>query len=99
MESERVAMGQVVLSKAGRDKDSYFIVVEITGNGYVLISDGYTRKIENPKRKKLKHLVVHSKIAYDIKDKIEANMKLNNGDINNCLKSLGLVDQSNKREV
>ena len=93
MESEKITLGQIVHSKAGRDKGNFFIVVGMSGDEYVLISDGDIRKIENPKKKKVKHLVFHDMMAKDIKDKIEANIKINNGDIKNSIRSLGLVKE------
>lgn len=50
-------LGQLVVSLAGRDKDLICTVVGISEDeGYVLIADGRIRKVENPKKKKLKHL-------------------------------------------
>ena len=50
-------LGQLVVSLAGRDKGC---VCAVVGNpddeGYVLIADGRIRKVETPKKKKLKHL-------------------------------------------
>jgi ribosomal protein L14E/L6E/L27E len=97
--SEEIVLGQIVHSKAGRDKDRYFIVIDILNNDYVLISDGYLRRVEKPKRKKIKHLVVHDMIADDIKSKLEKNIRVNNGDIRNSLKLLGMNNQSNNKEV
>lgn len=51
-----IQIGSVVKAKAGRDKDKFFVVVNILGNGYVLICDGKTHKLENPKKKNIKHL-------------------------------------------
>lgn len=48
-------IGQVVRSKAGRDNGKAFIVVRIEDN-YVYVADGATRKLECPKKKKLKHI-------------------------------------------
>ena len=56
-----LTLGQVVYSKAGRDKGKKFIVVDIVDELYVMISDGDLRRIENAKRKKLKHLSHHCK--------------------------------------
>lgn len=99
MESDRIVLGQVVHSKAGRDKDKYFLIVGILNKDYVLISDGDLRKIEKPKKKKLKHLVIHEILASNIKEKFEANMKINNSDVKNYLNSLGLISQSDCKEV
>lgn len=95
MESDKIDLGQVVYSKAGRDKGKYFLVIGMMENGYALISDGDTRKLEKPKRKKIKHLVIYNMIAYDIKEKIDTGIKITNGDLRNSLKSLGLINQSN----
>lgn len=93
MESERITLGQIVHSRAGRDKGKFFIVVGMSGDEYVLISDGDIRKIEKPKKKKVKHLVFHDMKAMNIKVKIEANIKINNSDIKNSMKSLGLIKE------
>ena len=47
--------GQVVRSKAGRDKDSFLAVVAIEPP-CALVCDGRQRPLERPKRKKLRHL-------------------------------------------
>ncbi len=50
-------LGQLVVSLAGRDKGCICAVVgESDEEGFVLIADGKVRKVEKPKKKKLKHL-------------------------------------------
>ena len=48
-------VGRVVISKSGRDKNTWFVVIKVE-NQYVYIVDGKARKLENPKKKNLKHL-------------------------------------------
>lgn len=48
--------GLVVKAKAGRDKDYFFVIVDVLDNGYVKIANGKSRKIDNPKLKNIKHL-------------------------------------------
>ena len=49
--------GRLFVSLAGRDKDCICAVVGMSEDeGYVMIADGKKRKVENPKKKKLKHL-------------------------------------------
>jgi len=48
-------IGQVVFALAGRDKGRYFVVLRCDG-AYALLSDGKTRRLEKPKRKKMIHL-------------------------------------------
>ena len=50
-----ISKSDVVISTAGRDKDGLFYVIK-TEENFVYIADGKRRKIENPKRKKLKHV-------------------------------------------
>lgn len=58
--------GSVVKSIAGHDKNCYFIVVKVE-EGYVNIADGKERKLEKPKRKSIKHILVTSK-KFDFKE-------------------------------
>lgn len=46
-----IAIGQVVKSRAGRDKGRIFLVLDIVDNQYVKIVDGDLRKLDNPKQK------------------------------------------------
>ena len=64
-------LGQVVLSKAGRDSGRCFAVVEIVSPDYVKIADGDLRRIKNAKLKKVKHLKTTEVVLDKIKDKLE----------------------------
>ena len=48
--------GQVVKSKAGRDKERFFVVVE-ADTRHAKIADGKHRKLAKPKVKNILHLV------------------------------------------
>lgn len=48
--------GQIVISKAGRDKGTALVVTAITELG-VLVCDGKQRPLERPKRKNPRHLL------------------------------------------
>ena len=47
--------GRVVLSIAGRDAGRLFLILSVEGD-FALIADGKVRRLEAPKRKRLKHL-------------------------------------------
>ncbi|MDR1260175.1 MAG: hypothetical protein LBJ83_00355 [Oscillospiraceae bacterium] len=47
--------GRVVKSLAGRDKGAFFAVVDFD-NIYCFLVDGDLRKLEKPKKKKIKHV-------------------------------------------
>lgn len=50
-----IVKGSIVRAMAGRDKENFFVVLEVDSK-YALIADGKRRKIEHPKKKKLIHL-------------------------------------------
>lgn len=58
-----ISPGQLVRSKAGRDKDRLFIIIGIIDDQYVTIVDGDLRRVEKPKRKKIRHLSKINKIS------------------------------------
>lgn len=56
-----LTLGSVVRSVAGRDAKRIFAVIAVEEDsgaegGYVWLADGRLRRIEKPKRKKLRHL-------------------------------------------
>ncbi len=81
-------LGQIVLSKCGRDKSRYFIVVSIDENKeYVYLSDGDLRKMEKPKKKKIKHIVpLH--IDETLKSKLISGERVTNPEIKRHLRSV-----------
>ncbi|MDD3224053.1 MAG: RNA-binding protein [Clostridium sp.] len=84
-------LGAVVYSKAGRDIGKKFIILDIINNEYVYISDGDLRKVEKPKKKKLKHLKFTEIFSQEIKDEIlNGEKKISNSEIRKFLKSLGI---------
>lgn len=78
-------LGRVVISKAGRDKDRVFVIVDILDKEYVLLADGKLRPENKPKKKKLRHLRFTDIIAEEIKKDIISGEKLNNSTIKRCL--------------
>lgn len=93
---ENIRPGQVVISKAGRDKKRRFIVKSIIDENHVYISDGDLRKIEKPKKKKLKHIKVTNIIADTIGKKLSENGNVEDFEIRDFLSSLKI---ENKQEV
>lgn len=52
-------VGMVVTSRAGRDAGDRYVVVGTGDHDMVLVADGRRRAAGRPKRKNVKHLVVH----------------------------------------
>ena len=89
-----ITLGQIVHSKAGRDKGKYFIVVGIVDDEYVMIADGILRKVLNPKKKKKKHLVIHDMFSEEFITKTKGKMPINDSELKKCLQSI-VVDKLN----
>jgi ribosomal protein L14E/L6E/L27E len=81
--------GRIATSCAGRDKGRSFIIVGVFDNQHVYIADGSLRKLENPKKKKLRHLKVHDIVVEGIRTKINDKKQVFNAEIRNCLLSHG----------
>ncbi len=47
--------GQIVCSKAGSDKNGFSVITEV-GEETVYICDGKRHKLQNPKKKNIKHI-------------------------------------------
>ena len=80
-------LGEIVYSKAGRDSERQFVVVEILDDKYVLISDGSYRRFEKAKRKKVRHLELTGIVMEPIKEKIENRIRVSNAEIRKALAS------------
>jgi len=50
-----ISKGSLVYSRAGKDKGQLFLVLGCE-NGYVYYTDGKTRKVSKPKKKKIIHI-------------------------------------------
>lgn len=64
--------GQLVISKAGRDKGRMFIIQGVVETDFVRLVDGKLRPLEKPKRKKIIHLQA-TNIHTDILDQPHVN--------------------------
>lgn len=55
-EKPQVQVGMIAISLAGHDKDKPFVVTAEVSREFVLIADGKSRRVENPKLKRKRHL-------------------------------------------
>jgi ribosomal protein L14E/L6E/L27E len=67
--------GLIVRSAAGRDKNNFFVVIDCDLQ-YAHISDGKSRPISKPKKKKRKHLFVTNTLLDEAL--LETNKKIKN---------------------
>lgn len=86
-----IAPASLIRVTAGRDKDDYFMVCDIPEENYVMICNGRRRKIEAPKKKKLKHIESLDYSLAPIKEKLENGKKISNSDVRKSIRS-ALID-------
>lgn len=89
--TKELEIGQLVKSKAGRDKDKVFMVLSVVDEHYVMVVDGNLRKLENPKKKKVKHLKPLKFICENVLNCETEGKNLNDALIRKELKNSGLI--------
>ncbi|MDE7454332.1 MAG: KOW domain-containing RNA-binding protein [Clostridia bacterium] len=87
MSKEDLKIGSVVLSTQGRDKDAYFVVVNIDlKHGYAYLADGGMRKLNAPKKKNLKHISNSGTVLESIATKLETGKKVFDSEVKSALR-------------
>ena len=89
MNSFPMEVGRVVLSRAGRDQGHVFVIVDVIDENYVAIANGCQRKVDNPKKKKIKHLVAKPELLEEIQEKIFAKKRIFDSEVRNKLDAIG----------
>jgi ribosomal protein L14E/L6E/L27E len=88
--------GRVVESIQGRDRGNCFLVLE-ADNGIVRIADGLRHKLENPKKKKTKHLRAKP-VLLDLKALRPEGGALQDSDLRRALEANGFAEKRSLRE-
>ena len=86
-------IGKVVLSLAGRDKDHLYVIINVFDDQYVLLANGDTKRINKPKKKKVKHLDFLEDIDEEIRSAIISERKDTDLKIKRFLKLRGIVKE------
>ena len=89
--------GRVVESTQGRDKGYFFLVLEDAAGDIVMIADGLHHKLENPKKKKTKHLRAKP-VLLDLKALRPEGGALQNSDLRRALEANGFAEERSLRE-
>ena len=88
--------GRVVESIQGRDKGRFFLVLDAAGD-FAAIADGKTRRLENPKKKKTKHLRAKP-VLLDLKALRPEGGALQNSDLRRALEAHGFAEERSLRK-
>ena len=77
----------IVKSIAGRDEGDLFFVLHAEGD-FLLLADGKRRKVEHPKRKRLKHVAFVAESDASVADKIRSNAKITNSELRKAIAAI-----------
>lgn len=83
-----ISKADIVMSTAGHDKGLLFFVIALD-EVYVTIANGKGRKLENPKRKKLKHVRKVIRTDSRVAQKILSGDKVLNSELRRDLAAIG----------
>jgi len=84
------AVGRIVVSRAGRDAGRRFVVIKVIDDLFVEICDGDLRRVEKPKRKKIKHLNITEDIAEGLAEKLKSGSRITNAEVRKALADLSV---------
>ena len=93
-----ISRADVVVSLAGRDKGQLFFVLD-TDDLFVYIADGKGRKLEQPKRKKRKHVRKLPQTDTRVAEKIRNGDKVLNSELRRELAAYGQKFNSQNQGV
>ncbi len=82
---ETYSMGMTAVSLAGHDKGKTYVILSADEN-YVYLVDGSIRTLQNPKKKKLKHVQVNCTISSWIQNLLDENKKVYDSDMIRALR-------------
>ena len=79
-----IARSNIVKSIAGRDAGSLFFVLAAEAD-FLLLADGKQRRLENPKRKRRKHVALVGESHSLVAEKIRSSEKITNSELRKAL--------------
>ena len=88
-------IASIVKSCAGRDKGKFFFIVE-KDDEFALICNGKERRLENPKRKKLKPLQFIGDGSCRAAEKLRSGEKVTNSELRRALAEYNAVQPEDR---
>ena len=79
-----IAKSNIVKSIAGRDAGDLFFVLAAEGD-FLLLADGKRRRVELPKRKRRKHVVLVAQSDTPVAQKIRSSEKITNSELRRAI--------------
>jgi ribosomal protein L14E/L6E/L27E len=82
-----IAKSSIVKSVAGRDAGDLFFVLAAEGD-FLLLADGKRRRVEQPKRKRRKHVVLVAQSETPVALKIRSSEKITNSELRRAIAAI-----------
>ena len=82
-----IAKSNIVKSIAGRDAGDLFFVLAAEGD-FLLLADGKRRRVELPKRKRRKHVVLVAQSDTPVAQKIRSSEKITNSELRRAIAAI-----------
>jgi ribosomal protein L14E/L6E/L27E len=82
-----IAKSNIVKSIAGRDAGDLFFVLAAEGD-FLLLADGKRRRVELPKRKRRKHVVLVAQSDTPVAQKIRSSEKITNSELRRAIAAM-----------
>ncbi|GEM_PF-189443 len=86
-------LGRLVRSKAGHDREALLVIVGISDENHVLTADGKLRRIEKPKKKKLRHIAVTEFFSEELNEKLLSESPVQDAELRrfiaSCVQRMG----------
>lgn len=79
-------IGRYAWSKAGRDEGRLFIITAIVDDNHVLLADGSLRRVDNPKKKKLRHLQILEDGADSVAEQLRNRRKPQDAELRDAIR-------------
>jgi ribosomal protein L14E/L6E/L27E len=94
MSDDKLQAGKFVKSVAGRDRGKTFLVFDVLNAAFVRVIDGNSRKIQNPKKKNVRHLRVIPVDAGEMAERLALGERVTDEEVSRAISALGSAGMS-----
>lgn len=90
----KIQPGEIVYANAGRDKGKYYIVLSLEDE-FLYLCNGKSRKLENLKRKKAKHVCLTGVKACSVAERLASGQQITDKQIREAISEVKKKLESN----
>ena len=87
-----IETGRIVVSRAGRDKGTAYVVLGMPSADRAIVADGKRRTADHPKTKNCRHLAARPELVPGIREKVESKKRIFDQELRNSLDAAGYSD-------